>query len=280
MAALVAPAVTAAALSLGAVTAAGQPPVPAVRPPVTLATLSWPPYTGASLPRGGAVTDVVRAAFDAMGREVTVKFRPWNRSVALAKAGHNRVAGYYPGYHCDHDPEAGFLRSYSIGMRSLGLAKRANAAFGWETLSDLEGFRVGTVVGYANTQRFDRKVAAEELWTIESPSDRRNLRKLIAGRLDYAVIDKHVMRYMLRTDPALRKHRGSVTMDDKLLGRMPLFVCFRNNPHGEALQAAFNEGLSRVHPKAILSRYLRHTVPMLTVQPPCTSGDCSEVSGR
>ncbi|WP_090018366.1 substrate-binding periplasmic protein [Limimonas halophila] len=246
-----------ALLGLG-LTAAAQP-VPAqsgppdARPDVTVATLTWPPYTKRSLPKGGAVTAVVRAAFDAVGRDVRVRYRPWNRAIALAKAESTGVVAYYPGYHCNHRPDAGFLRSYVIGMRPLGLAKRANAAFSWTSLADLEGFRIGTVVGYANTRTFDRKVAAEELWTIESHSDRRNLHKLIEGRLDYAVIDKHVMTYLLNTDPELRPHRDEVVMDDTLLGRMPLFVCFRNSPRGKALRSAFNDGLTQVPYKDIMA---------------------------
>jgi len=272
----------AAVLASGAATstsAFATPPVPEVRPPVTLATLSWPPYTKSSLPRGGAVTAVVRAVFARMGRDVRVEVRPWNRAVALAEARHNGVVGYYPGYHCEHAPDAGFLRSHSIGMRPLGLVKRANAPFGWEMLSDLEGFRIGTVVGYANTQRFDRKVAAEELWTIASPSDRKNLHKLIAGRLDYAVIDKHVMTYLLRTDPELRPHRNDVTLDDQLLGRMPLFVCFRNSAHGETLRSAFNDGLAEIPYQDMLTRYIERRMPGLTSDPPCAGGRCRDLTG-
>ncbi len=46
---------------------------------IRVSTLNWPPYTGKDLPLGGATTDVVRAAFEKVGHEIEVNYRPWKR---------------------------------------------------------------------------------------------------------------------------------------------------------------------------------------------------------
>jgi len=230
---------------------------PAAAETVTLATLTWPPYTGRELPAGGAVTDVVKRVFAKAGHETRVVYRPWNRAIVKAKRPDNGVVGYYPGYHCRHDPSASFHRSGVLGIRPIGFAKRDDAPFSWSDLEDLEGFRIGTVVGYANTRAFDRKAEAQELWTIPAQSDRANLRKLTKGLLNYAVIDRNVLSYLMSTDPKLREHRGEITMAETPLGEMPLFVCFRDSERGRRLLRTFNETLGKLEAREMLKARMK-----------------------
>ena len=138
---------------------------------VTVATLEWPPYTASQLPQGGATTAVLRAAFAEVGYDVEVKFWPWKRAIAKAKAGAAEVVAYFPGYHCQHD--AGFIGSEPMGNGPLGFAENSALPFDWSSLDDVEGRRIGTVVGYANTEEFDLRVANGAIRPITSADVKR-----------------------------------------------------------------------------------------------------------
>jgi polar amino acid transport system substrate-binding protein len=86
---------------------------------VNISTLNWPPYAGSELPNGGATTEVVRVAFEKIGYEIDVAYRPWKRAIDMAKKGTDGVIAYFPGYHCQH--REGFVASEPIGNQSGGV---------------------------------------------------------------------------------------------------------------------------------------------------------------
>ncbi len=92
---------------------------------VSVSTLDWPPYTGSELPRGGATTEAMRAAFAKVGYEINVAYRPWKRVIDMAKKGTDGVIAYFPGYHCHH--REGFVASEPIGNGPLGFAEHVDA---------------------------------------------------------------------------------------------------------------------------------------------------------
>ncbi len=68
-------------ITLGAAMPVASPgPAAAQDKIVSVSTLDWPPYTGSELPRGGATTEAVRAAFAKVGYEINVAYRPWKRA--------------------------------------------------------------------------------------------------------------------------------------------------------------------------------------------------------
>lgn len=70
------------------------------------------------------------------------------------------------------------------------------------TLTDLAGQPVGTVVGY----RYPELDSALGHGFIreDAPSMENNLRKLIAGRMEYAILEKMVFEYQLRMDKSIK----------------------------------------------------------------------------
>jgi polar amino acid transport system substrate-binding protein len=248
------------ALLLSSPAEAGDRDAPASNRPVHVATLNWPPYTTPDLPRGGAATAVVRAAFAQMGLEVTVRFWPWKRAIAKAKTPDNAVVAYFPGYHCHHDPQSDFVASDPIGFSPLGFAEHVDAPQSWQALEDLAGKRIGTVVGYANTDSFDRKVAAGELRAIPTSDDATNLLRLVARRIDLAVVDRFVLAYLLKTDARLRAHADSLRFDARSLEDKGLHLCFRNDAVGRRLLTLFDRGLDKLNPQGLLDRYVERMV--------------------
>jgi len=222
---------------------------------VRVSTLDWPPYTGKDLPLGGATTDVVRAAFEKVGHEVEVEYRPWKRAIDMAKKGTDEVVAYFPGYHCHH--REGFVASEPIGNGPLGFAEHIEAPMTWKSLDDIgeQQLKVGTVLGYANTDEFDTKVGTGYILAIPSNDDLTNLKKLLRKRIDAVVIDKLVLEYMKATETSLRNNADKLQFNAKPLEDKTLYLCFRDDEKGHTLMRVFNEGLEQIDIEKIVDSY-------------------------
>lgn len=217
--------------------------------PVQLATLEWPPYTGETLSKGGAVSEIIRRAFAATNHDILPYFLPWNRAISYAKSDHNAIIGYYPGYHCNHDD--GFFASRPIGESALGFAERTDNDITWTTLDDIEKYRIGTVVGYANSDEFDQRAREGRLKVYTAHDDKSNLQNLAAGNIDVAVIDSQVLSHLMKTHPTLGQQGPTLKLDDKLLKTQTLHLCLKDNEEGRAIAKLFNAGIETLDNKAI-----------------------------
>lgn len=220
-------------------------------------TLEWPPYTSEELPKGGATTDVVRQAFAAIGKDVEVATLPWKRAISRAGTDEEVVA-YFPGYHCRHVD--GFTESNPIGNGPLGFAENVNAPVTWENVDDIgeQKLKVGTVLGYANTDEFDEKAGTGWVRAIPAPDDVTNLRKLLLQRIDMAVIDKLVLSYLLATEDSLKEEADALAFNLRPLAEKTLYLCFNDDESGRALRDEFNQGLAMIDVDGIVDRYFEN----------------------
>ncbi len=221
---------------------------------VKLTSLDWPPFSGDSQKDKGAATAVVQAAFAAVGYKVEVTFYPWNRAVALAKEGGD-FQGYFPEYagpEVAHD----FILSAPLGSSPLGFAERAAAPVAWNSLDDLKNRRIGVVDGYVNTDDLDQRIAQGTLQADKANSDLTNLKKLLAERIDLAVIDRAVMNDLIRTTPDLKGAAAALRFNPRLLEDKTLHIAFRHDAKGEAMAKLFAEGLAKIDAKLILDQAL------------------------
>jgi polar amino acid transport system substrate-binding protein len=224
---------------------------------VEVTTLEWPPYTGPDLPKSGATSEVVTEAFKKVGLDTKINFLPWKRAIAMAKEDKQAIA-YYPGYHCHH--VEGFVPSDPIGNGPLGFAENVSSPITWKNLDDIgeQKLKIGTVLGYANTDEFDEKAGTGWIRAVPAPDDLTNLKKLMRSRIDAAVIDKLVMSYLLATQPSLKGGKDSIEFNAKPLEEKQLFLCFRNTDEGLALRDKFNEGLAQINADKIVDEYFQN----------------------
>ena len=238
-AALLRCALLAAALSLAAPACRGAEPV-------RLASLAWEPYIGPDLPEQGFAAALVRAAFAAEGIPVEIEFHSWEHALELARSG--AVDGLVPEYY-NGQREAEFAYSAPLVNGPLVLYKRHEAELAYRPIGSLDAGlralstqRFGVVSGYLNTPTFD---AADYLTKIEAVDDAANLRNLAEGRIDLAVIDRHVAAYVIRTRHP--EFAQTLVPMSPPLGEMALYVAFsRKSPRATELRAAFNRGLEKL----------------------------------
>ncbi len=225
-------------LSLGATRVAAAEPI-------RLATLEWEPYIGTGMPQQGYVATLVRAAFAEQGLEVEIEFYPWARALHLARTG--AVDGLMPEYF-DASREADFAFSDSFPGGPLLLYKRKDARIAYSAdpvresdraLRALKSFRFGVVRGYLNTPTFD---AAKYLTKDEASDDATNLRKLVFGRIDLAVIDGPVAEHLIRT--RYPDYAAKIEPMPPALAELPLYIAFsRKSARMQQALDKFNLGL-------------------------------------
>lgn len=210
---------------------------------VKLATLDWPPYTGQNLDGLGESTKVVRAAFDAAGHTLHPRFYPWSR--AISESYLKGYVGYYPEYASSSTKKACLLAG-PIGSSRLGFAHKHTRALKWNTVSDLSRYRIGVVRNYVNSEELDAAISTGQQPTDQANDDAQNIRKLIAGRIDLAVIDAAVLAHLMKIDATLKPHRGEIVFAERSLETKNLYVCFWNNPAGRFARDRFNTGLRKI----------------------------------
>lgn len=220
---------------------------------VELASLEWPPYTGARLAGQGASTEIIRAAFAASGITLNVRFLPWQRAIQEARNA-PQCAGYFPAY-MSRERAGEWVFSERIGYSPLVFIENAARPVAWNSLDDLAGVPIGTVGGFVNTEEFDRMAAQGRLTVQPVPDDAINIRKVAAGRVALAVIDANVFRYLLANELGLAEFRDTVRINPRPLEDKGLYLCFRRDAQGERLAKAFDAGLARIDSRQMQDDY-------------------------
>ncbi|MGH8050099.1 MAG: substrate-binding periplasmic protein [Arenimonas sp.] len=232
------------------------------KPVVRLASLEWEPYIGKRMPDQGYAAALVRAAFADQGMKVEIEFYPWARALHLARTG--EVDGLMPEYF-DASRETEFQYSAAFPGGPLMLYKRRSDAVAFiidpvkkqdAALRALKAKRFGVVRGYLNTPVFD---AATYLVKEEANDDATNLRKLVYGRIDLAVIDRRVAEHLIRTE--YPDYARRIVPMEPALAENTLYIAFsRKAPRMNESLATFNRGLAAMRKDgrldALYKRYM------------------------
>lgn len=215
--------------------------VPALAERRVMVTGEWPPYTGVDEPEGGTMTAIVRAAFAAAGDDLRVGFFAWSRIRRLPQD-NSDVTGSFPHYYSEERAQRCYF-SDPIGSSPLGLALRPGTTLEWKQLEDLGRYRIGAVNTYSNSLEFDRLVASGRIRPVRVPTDLDNLRNLLAGKVDAALIDRNVLAY-LQASTQLRDEASLLRLDPRLVVMHKLYACFPRTAKGRANRDRFNKGLA------------------------------------
>ncbi len=217
-----------------------------------LTSTHWPPYTSQVLPEQGACTAIVRAALNAMGHELVVDFYPWSRAIKLTNMPSSKYLGFFPAYN---DRREDYLISKSMATSPLGLVERVRFPISWVNVADLNHYNLGVVKDYFNTQSLDAMIAAGTQPVEVASSDEHNLQKVATARLDAAVIDVHVMGFLLNKTN-LSPLGSKLQLNKRLLADKSLHIAFRPSKEGQRWQAIFDQGLSKIDIQPLLDKHL------------------------
>ncbi|MFC4161398.1 substrate-binding periplasmic protein [Chitinimonas lacunae] len=215
---------------------------------VHLATSEFPPYMSATMPDQGIVVAIAHEAFKRVGYSTKISFFPWARLMHESKAGRvDGVAGLWP----STEREQWFVFSNRVAQTQVGLYMRNDKPISYKSLSDLKPYTVGTVRDYANPKAFDEAKLKVDV----VGDDVTNLRKLASGRIDLALIDKGVARYLISTKAP--ETASKVSWIDPPIEKKYLTIALsKKAPDYEKKLAAFNQGMALMEKDGTLAKML------------------------
>lgn len=224
----------------------------------SLATLEWPPFSG-SLPGGGAMTTVLRAAFATQGDTLAIVILPWKRAISTGMQAENGHVGFFTASPTECATAGGVLSEMPIGQFRYALAERQSNPVTWTQAADLQKLLVGIVDGYDNGALIDGLRGKGLLRVDVAVSDLANLRKLQAGRIDAAVVE--VSQFAFYKAELDRNSQGKgfapLSLNPQPLGPPePLHACFNNSERGKRARLSLTRGLQRIDRTKLADQYL------------------------
>ena len=224
--------------------------------PVRLVTgPDYAPFADPDLPEGGLVPALARAAYDTLGREVEIAFRPWSRGY------HKTLRGKYTAtlpYVETPERKDAYRYSdplYTVRRKPMVMADSDVRA---DDLGELSGHIACLPVGYAPARRVQDMLADGDLRRHKPMSMRKCLRTLERGRVDFVLVNSAT------EGPALARERFGGTDAVRFLDipiRQTLHAIFPREREGvQAELARFNEGLQRLRERGRYERIVNRFV--------------------
>jgi len=221
-------------------------------PSIVLASDPWCPHTcPADSARPGYMVEVAREAFALSGITVIYRTISWSRAMSDVLEGRiDGVLATSASRAVELDlPQEGFGRNY------YAFAVRNDDPWTLAGLDSLEDRTLGIVQGYSYTPALDPWMAQhrDQIQALggENALD-RNLRKLVAGRIDTVIEDEAVLTYRLKNWPDAKRIR--------LAGRIEsgaLYIAFsRRGGRGRDLAHRFDSGVRALRASGELDRIL------------------------
>ncbi|QJB56349.1 transporter substrate-binding domain-containing protein [Pseudodesulfovibrio sp. zrk46] len=200
----------------------------------------------------GMNIEIIREAFSRMGIKPYFEPRPWKR--ALFQLLEGEILALSSGFQTkDREEFVAYPSGGGLGMEINCVIIPADSDLKITSLDDLRGLRVGVVRSYVYGGGFDE---IEGLNKIEAGSTHQLLRMLLKRRMDVAIGNKMVFRYL-----ALKREQESSLQFPLEIAREPLHLMFSKayGPRGIQMARDFGVALEQMKKDgtfdAIVSRY-------------------------
>ncbi len=177
---------------------------------------------------------LLEAIFKHLEQDVSVDAAPWKRAMDMSAQGTVGIAGIYK------TPQRLLIYDYSDPMYAellLVFVKKENT-FKFQSVHDLEGKKIGTILGWSYGEEFD-SARSQNLFKTEAVNrDRLNFKKLMDGRLDCIVASKESGLHEL----ASSNYSDIIQLKKPLLNN-PVYVAFAQHAKKKDLLIQFNAAL-------------------------------------
>ena len=197
-----------------------------------LASDIWPPFTD-SADRQRVAVEIVETALERAGIRATTTIVDWKDVENGIRQG--RFDGSAAMWRTEKRARELFFSDAYMENR-LVLVGRRGSDVSAAKMSDLAGRRVAAVGRYAYGQEIENAVG---VYFINSRNDQDSLNKLLAGEVEYMLVDQLVVRYMLTNQPD--EVAANLEIGTYPLGRRTLhFALRRDLPGAREIIDAFN----------------------------------------
>ncbi|MEN8163934.1 MAG: transporter substrate-binding domain-containing protein [Acidobacteriota bacterium] len=203
-----------------------------------LASDAWPPFTDEPENQRVAV-ELVHTALERAGIDATTTVVDWKEvERGLRKATYDGSAAIWRNEPRERD----LLFSQPYLENRLVLIGRKGSEVSAARISDLAGKRVAAVGRYAYGEQISK---ADGVFFVNGRNDQDNLTKLLAGDVEYMLVDELVARYLVAYQP--EEAAMKIEIGSKVLARRMLHFAIRKEiPGAEEIVAAFNREIQKM----------------------------------
>jgi len=217
----------------------------------------YAPFTGQDLPQGGMTTELVAAAFAAVGRPLEpVEFLPWRRGYEAVRDG--AFDATFP--YVDTPARRGeMLFSEPIYTTESWPVFREDRVRSYAGPESLAGLTLCQPVGYAVPASLQPLIAAGQVHLVQPGSMRLCARQLFAGHIDFLITSTALFNMLVRSE--WTGNGPAAVLGDAPVGSNPFYLLVaKSNPQGPDILAALAAGLDRLRAdgryQAIVRRHL------------------------
>jgi polar amino acid transport system substrate-binding protein len=216
----------------------------------TFVTVNFPPYYSENLPEKGWVSEIVKKALEIQGYRVDIEFMAWEEALENTREGYND--GLLGAYHTRERAQQYYF-SAPIAQARIGFFKRKDVNISFQEVTELKGYKIGMIKGYATSKSFD---SADYLNKIEVNNLNEGLIKLFNKEIDLMADSQAVGKYQLKL---LEKRYPGISQKIKfikpVLAINKLYVAIsKKTTNAYRKLMDFNKGLRKLYMKGSFRR--------------------------
>src|SRR5690606_38121580 len=132
-----------------------------------------------------------------VGVDVEFTYLPWKRAFEEARRGEYDFTSFW--YANSERLDAVLASDPVIQNRTVFFQRNDEEPIEWQTLKDLEKYRLSATIGFTYTEEFLDAIATRALQATMVPTDTQNIKMLMSKRVDLVATDEMSGYYMAAT---------------------------------------------------------------------------------
>jgi len=175
------------------------------------------------------------------GDTYELRLLPWKRALKNAQHGDGGITNISR----TKAREKFYDFSLPIYDDDISLVVLQGREFEFNTLKDLQGKKLGGLSGASYGEKVDQAISNGELHVERENGEQSRLLKLLAGRMDVAIIGNGTagLEAILASDPRLAANRSQFVVLPRALARDPLYLAFSKAMNKQSALERFNQAL-------------------------------------
>jgi len=225
-------------LVLGALVLFALAPAVARADNVILANGEWAPYMSEKRKHFGVVSHIIKRAFAEEEVAIDYMFLPWKRGYEMAKKGdlEGTIVWSYT-----NERAKDFLYSDEVIFLETAIFYNKGTEFDWSTFEDLQGKKIGGIIGFAYNIDNLEKSGVVTIDRIAEPES--NFKMLVNNRVDLVAEDLFVGREII----AKLSLADEISIHEKPMNRKSFHLIVGKKVAGaKVIITTFNQGLEKL----------------------------------
>jgi len=211
----------------------------------------WPPYVDSSLVGQGLAIEIVTKALQKKGYQSTLTIDSWPRALEGVEIG---VFDATCAIWKTPEREQDLLFSEPYLKNKISFLKKKNLSINYHQLSDLQGFIIGVLRGYAYNDEFTQ---SRGLMKVPENYVIQNLQKLNQGAIELTLGDERVINHVLKQYLPKQMHTFEF-LSPALAYKDLYFAVSKSNKNAQVIIDDFNAALKEMQQDGSYDQIISH----------------------